>query len=93
MIEVKDLKKGFGDKMVIKGVSMVMQDGKCNLIIGTSGSGKTVLMKCLVGLFKPDSGAILYSGKNFTEMNVEQKKEIRKEIGMLFHVSQFCWAG
>jgi phospholipid/cholesterol/gamma-HCH transport system ATP-binding protein len=87
MIEVKDLKKGFGDKPVIKGVSMVMQDGKCNLIIGTSGSGKTVLMKCLIGLFEPDEGDIIYDGKSFTQMNVEDKKEIRKQIGMLFQGS------
>lgn len=87
MIEVKDLKKGFGDKPVIKGVSMVMQDGKCNLIIGTSGSGKTVLMKCLIGLFEPDEGDIIYDGKSFTQMNREDKKEIRKQIGMLFQGS------
>jgi phospholipid/cholesterol/gamma-HCH transport system ATP-binding protein len=87
MIEVKDLKKGFGDKMVIKGVSMVMQDGKCNLIIGTSGSGKTVLMKCLIGLFEPDAGDIIYDGKSFTSMTIEDKKEIRKQIGMLFQGS------
>ena len=87
MIEVKDLKKGFGEKMVIKGVSMVMQDGKCNLIIGTSGSGKTVLMKCLIGLFEPDAGDIIYDGKSFTNMTIEDKKEIRKQIGMLFQGS------
>jgi phospholipid/cholesterol/gamma-HCH transport system ATP-binding protein len=87
MIEVRDLKKGFGDKLVIKGVSMTMQDGKCNLIIGTSGSGKTVLMKCLIGLFEPDAGDIIYDGKSFTNMNVEDKKEIRKQIGMLFQGS------
>jgi phospholipid/cholesterol/gamma-HCH transport system ATP-binding protein len=87
MIEVKDLKKGFGDKLVIKGVSMVMQDGKCNLIIGTSGSGKTVLMKCLIGLFEPDAGDIIYDGKSFTSMTTEDKKEIRKQIGMLFQGS------
>jgi phospholipid/cholesterol/gamma-HCH transport system ATP-binding protein len=87
MIEVKDLKKGFGDKLVIKGVNMTMHDGKCNLIIGTSGSGKTVLMKCLIGLFEPDAGDIIYDGKSFTNMNVEDKKEIRKQIGMLFQGS------
>ena len=64
-----------------------MNAGQCNLIIGSSGSGKTVFMKCLVGLFTPDSGDILYSDKNFTQMNTEQKKEIRKEIGMLFQGS------
>ncbi|HLZ87180.1 MAG TPA: ATP-binding cassette domain-containing protein, partial [Puia sp.] len=60
---------------------------KCNLIIGTSGSGKTVLMKCLVGLFEPDSGEIVYDGKNFSEMNEEHRKELRQNIGMLFQGS------
>ncbi|MBO9632253.1 MAG: ATP-binding cassette domain-containing protein [Chitinophagaceae bacterium] len=87
MIEVKNLKKGFGDKTVINDVSVVMQAGKCNLIIGASGSGKTVFMKCLVGLFTPDSGEILYDGQDFTDMNDESRKEIRKQIGMLFQGS------
>lgn len=64
-----------------------MKDGQCNLIIGSSGSGKTVLMKCMVGLFAPDQGEVLYSGKDFTNMNGEEKTEIRKEIGMLFQGS------
>ena len=64
-----------------------MKDGQCNLIIGSSGSGKTVLMKCMVGLFAPDNGEVVYSGKNFTSMNSEEKTEIRKEIGMLFQGS------
>ncbi len=64
-----------------------MKDGQCNLIIGSSGSGKTVLMKCMVGLFAPDHGEVLYSGKDFTNMNGEEKTEIRKEIGMLFQGS------
>jgi phospholipid/cholesterol/gamma-HCH transport system ATP-binding protein len=87
MIEVKNVKKGFGDRVVLKDVSVVMKPGQCNLIIGSSGSGKTVFMKCLVGLFQPDFGDILYDGKNFTVMPIEQKKEIRKEIGMLFQGS------
>lgn len=87
MIEVKDIRKGFGDKIVIDKVSAVFQTGKCNLIIGTSGSGKTVLMKCLVGLFEPDSGEICYDGQNFSEMNGEQRKELRQQIGMLFQGS------
>jgi phospholipid/cholesterol/gamma-HCH transport system ATP-binding protein len=87
MIEVKNIKKGFGDKMVIDGVSAVMQTGKCNLIIGASGSGKTVFMKCLIGLFPPDAGQILYNGEDFTTMTVDQRKEIRKQIGMLFQGS------
>jgi phospholipid/cholesterol/gamma-HCH transport system ATP-binding protein len=87
MIEVKNLKKSFGEKTIINDVSAVMHDGKCNLIIGTSGSGKTVLMKCLIGLFHPDSGDIVYDGKSFTSMNDEDKKEVRKQIGMLFQGS------
>jgi phospholipid/cholesterol/gamma-HCH transport system ATP-binding protein len=87
MIEVKNIRKGFGDRIIIDGVSAVMQPGKCNLIIGASGSGKTVFMKCLIGLFQPDKGEILYNGENFTAMSVDQKKEIRKQIGMLFQGS------
>ena len=87
MIEVKNIRKGFGDKVVINDVSAVFQTGKCNLIIGTSGSGKTVLMKCLVGLFEPDSGEISYDGQNFSEMSDEQRKELRRSIGMLFQGS------
>ena len=87
MIEVKNIKKGFHDKIVINDVSAVMRPGQCNLIIGASGSGKTVLMKCMVGLFEPDSGVILYDGHSFTEMATDERKEIRKEIGMLFQGS------
>jgi phospholipid/cholesterol/gamma-HCH transport system ATP-binding protein len=87
MIEIKDLKKGFGDKPVIKGVSAVFKSGQCNLIIGTSGSGKTVLMKCLVGLFEPDEGSIIYDGRNFTEMTEDERKQLRQQIGMLFQGS------
>src|SRR5690348_3265950 len=87
MIEVKNIRKSFADKMVLDGVSAAMEPGKCNLIIGSSGSGKTVFMKCQVGLFQPDSGDILYQGENFTRMTTDQKKEIRKQIGMLFQGS------
>ncbi len=87
MIEVKNIKKAFADKTVIKDVSSTMKSGQCNLIIGSSGSGKTVLMKCMVGLFEPDFGEILYDGKDFTNMQLHDKKEIRKEIGMLFQGS------
>jgi phospholipid/cholesterol/gamma-HCH transport system ATP-binding protein len=73
--------------VILNDVSVEMEPGKCNLIIGSSGSGKTVFMKCLVGLFQPDSGDILYGGHNFTKMDVSEKKEIRKEIGMLFQGS------
>src|SRR5580765_5256187 len=87
MIEVKNISKGFGDKVVINGVSATMESGKCNLIIGTSGSGKTVFMKCLVGLFEPDAGEIKYSGVSFTEMTEEDRKMLRQQIGMLFQGS------
>ena len=87
MIEVKGLKKGFGDKIVINGVDASFEPGKCNLIIGSSGSGKTVLMKCIVGLFEPDEGEISYDGQNFTKMNEEERKILRRQIGMLFQGS------
>ncbi len=87
MIEVINIKKSFADKTVIQDVSSVMKAGQCNLIIGSSGSGKTVLMKCMVGLFDPDEGEVLYSGQNFTKMKGQEKTEIRKEIGMLFQGS------
>jgi phospholipid/cholesterol/gamma-HCH transport system ATP-binding protein len=87
MIEFKNLKKVFGDKVVLDGVSHVMETGKTNLIIGTSGSGKTVLQKCLVGLFEPDEGEIIYDGKSFTEMTEEDRKLLRQQIGMLFQGS------
>jgi len=87
MIEFKNIKKGFDDKVVINGVSAVLETGKANLIIGSSGSGKTVLMKCLVGLFEPDEGEILYDGKDFTTMNDDDRKILRQQIGMLFQGS------
>ncbi len=87
MIEFKNIKKSFGDKIVLNDVSHVMETGQCNLIIGTSGSGKTVLQKCLVGLFEPDEGEITYDGRSFTDMTGEERKELRQQIGMLFQGS------
>jgi phospholipid/cholesterol/gamma-HCH transport system ATP-binding protein len=87
MIEVKDIRKSFDGKTILNGVNVTMNPGQCNLIIGSSGSGKTVFMKCLVGLFQPDSGQILYDGADFTAMQTDAKKEIRKQIGMLFQGS------
>ncbi|MBC7890013.1 MAG: ATP-binding cassette domain-containing protein [Ferruginibacter sp.] len=87
MIEFKNIHKSFGENVVLTDVSHVMQTGSCNLIIGTSGSGKTVLQKCLVGLFEPDSGAIIYDGTSFTDMTEENRKELRQQIGMLFQGS------
>lgn len=87
MIELVNIKKGFGDKIILPDVSAVMETGKVNLIIGTSGSGKTVMMKCMVGLMKIDAGKVLYDGKDFTGMKDDEKKEIRQQIGMLFQGS------
>lgn len=87
MIELKDVRKSFGDKEILKGVSAVMETGKTNLIIGTSGSGKTVLQKCMVGLFEMDSGGILFDGKDLATMHEEDRKELRQQIGMLFQGS------
>lgn len=87
MIEVKDINKSFEDKQVLSGISATFYDGKTNLIIGLSGSGKTVLMKCMVGLVTPESGEILYDGRDLLRMDLKQKKELRKEIGMLFQGS------
>jgi len=87
MITVNNIRKSFGDKAVLKDVSAVMEAGKCNLIIGASGSGKTVFIKCLVGLIVPEQGEVLYDGNDFLKMNPEEKKEIRKQIGMLFQGS------
>ncbi|MFT4063107.1 MAG: ATP-binding cassette domain-containing protein [Edaphocola sp.] len=87
MIEVKHVQKSFGEKEVLKDVNFVMETGKTNLIIGTSGSGKTVLMKCMIGLFKPDAGEIMYDGQNIIDMDAKDLKEVRKQIGMLFQGS------
>ncbi|MFN8249106.1 MAG: ATP-binding cassette domain-containing protein [Ferruginibacter sp.] len=87
MIEFKNIRKSFGDKVVLDGVSHLMETGKANLIIGSSGSGKTVLQKCLVGLIEPDEGEIIYDGKNFTDMSDEERKLLRQQIGMLFQGS------
>ena len=87
MIAIQNIKKGFSGKSVIDDVSAEFDTGKCNLIIGASGSGKTVLMKCLVGLLIPDEGEISYDGQNFSHMNTDEKKEMRRKIGMLFQGS------
>ncbi len=84
MIEAINISKSFGDNMVLKNISTKFKNGKTNLIIGRSGSGKTVLMKCLVGLHEVDSGKILFDDRNFSEMSFNKRKNIRKEIGMLF---------
>ena len=84
MIEVKNLCKSFDGLEVLKNINTVFEDGKTNLIIGQSGSGKTVLMKNLVGLFEPTSGQILYDGRDFVQMSKEEKVHMRREMGMIF---------
>lgn len=84
MIEISNLSKSFDGKGVISGISGTFEKGKTNLIIGASGTGKSVLLKCIVGLIPPDSGAVFYDGRDFTEGDKEMKTEIRREIGMLF---------
>ena len=84
MIEVKELYKSFDEKEVLKNISTVFEDGKTNLIIGQSGSGKTVLMKNLVGLLDPTSGQVLYDGRDFVQMSKNEKVQMRREMGMIF---------
>jgi ABC-type transport system involved in resistance to organic solvents, ATPase component len=84
MIQVKSLYKSFDDKDVLMDINATFQAGKTNLIIGQSGSGKTVLMKCLVGLLDPSKGEILYDNRNFLTMNKKEKKILRREMGMIF---------
>ncbi len=84
MTEIKDLRKSFDGKEVLKGISAVFEDGKTNLIIGQSGSGKTVLMKNLVGLLDPTGGQVLYDGRDFVQMSKKEKVMMRREMGMIF---------
>lgn len=84
MIEVKDLYKSFGDKEVLKDINAVFESGKTNLIIGQSGSGKTVLMKNLVGLLSPTGGEVLYDGRDLVAMSKKEKIMLRREMGMIF---------
>ncbi len=84
MIELKRLCKSFEGKEVLSDISATFENGKTNLIIGQSGSGKTVLMKCIVGLLTPEKGELLYDGRNFLAMGKKEKKLLRKEMGMIF---------
>jgi phospholipid/cholesterol/gamma-HCH transport system ATP-binding protein len=84
MIEVKNISKSFNERVVLDNVSMHFEKGKTNLVIGGSGSGKTVLMKCMVGLLEVDAGEIIYDHKNFSSLDFKERKPFRQEIGMLF---------
>lgn len=87
MIEIENISKSFDGKQVLHEISGRFEQGKTNLIIGASGTGKTVLLKCIVGLIKPDSGTVSYDGREFTNADRDLKTEIRREIGMLFQGS------
>jgi phospholipid/cholesterol/gamma-HCH transport system ATP-binding protein len=87
MIEVKNIEKSFGDHKVLKGVSTVFETGKTNLIIGQSGSGKTVLLKTLLGIHTPDSGSISFDGRVYSDLSKDEKRALRTEIGMVFQGS------
>jgi phospholipid/cholesterol/gamma-HCH transport system ATP-binding protein len=83
MIEIKNISKTFGDNHVLQDISAVFEQGKVNMIIGQSGSGKTVIAKCVVGLMEVDEGEILYNGVDFVKLNKHERMEIRKKIGFL----------
>lgn len=87
MIEVRDLRKSFGEAEILKGVSTVLETGKINLIIGQSGSGKTVFLKSLLNVYEPTSGNILFDGRDITKMNRREKTALRAEIGTVFQGS------
>ncbi|MDF0717872.1 ATP-binding cassette domain-containing protein [Muricauda sp. 334s03] len=87
MIEVENIHKSFGDNHVLKGISTRFDKGKTNLIIGQSGSGKTVFLKCLLGLFEPDEGNIYYNGQCYSELSIKEKRNLRQEMGMVFQGS------
>ena len=87
MIEVRNLHKGFNGEEILKGISTAFDRGKTNLIIGTSGSGKTVFLKCLLGLFTPEEEAISYDGSIYSELNEQQQRDLREQMGMVFQGS------
>ena len=87
MIEVNNINKTFGENHVLHDISTSFEKGKVNLVIGQSGSGKTVLAKCIVGLHEPDTGSVSYDGRNFIDLNRKSRTSIRKEIGMMFQGS------
>ncbi|MBC5773633.1 ATP-binding cassette domain-containing protein [Pontibacter sp. KCTC 32443] len=87
MIEIHNIHKTFGGKKVLDGVSGVFETGKTNLLLGASGTGKSVLLKCIVGLVKPDIGSVTFDGTYFTNNKLDIRQEIRRKIGMLFQSS------
>jgi phospholipid/cholesterol/gamma-HCH transport system ATP-binding protein len=87
MIEVNNIHKSFGDSHVLKGISTTFEKGKTNLIIGQSGSGKTVFIKCLLGLFTPEQGTISYNGRIYSELEPSEQRDLRQEMGMVFQGS------
>ena len=87
MIEVKNLHKSFGEAHILKGISTTFEKGKTNLIIGQSGSGKTVFLKCLLGLFEHEKGTIAYEGRIMSELTPNEKRDLRAQIGMVFQGS------
>jgi len=87
MLEVKNLHKSFGDTTVLKGISTVFNPGETSLVIGQSGSGKTVFIKCLLGLYSYEEGCISYDGKIFSELSEKEKRNLRGDIGMVFQSS------
>ncbi|MEL7269255.1 MAG: ATP-binding cassette domain-containing protein [Bacteroidota bacterium] len=87
MIEVENVHKSFGDSHILKGISTSFEQGKTNLIIGQSGSGKTVFLKCLLGLFQPEEGNIVYNGQNYSELKLDEQRNLRQEMGMVFQGS------
>ena len=84
MIEIKNIVKSFSGQQILKDLNFTYEKGKTNLVIGQSGSGKTVLLKCLLGLFKPEHGSILFDGEDIVTMSNRNLKKLRKEIGMVF---------
>lgn len=87
MIEVKNVEKSFGNSKVLKGISTIFETGKTNLIIGQSGSGKTVLLKSLLGIHTPEKGSISFDGRIYSSLSADEKRELRTEIGMVFQGS------
>lgn len=87
MIEVKNLHKSFGDSHILKGISTTFEEGKTNMIIGQSGSGKTVFLKCLLGLFEFEEGTISYDGEAFSGLSEDEKRNLRAKMGMVFQGS------